>query len=78
MIKEFEEIAKKDNYKYQIMPSGASHDCLKMNELFESVLIFIPCKGGISHNPLEYASVENMALGGEIILKYLLKKNQLL
>ena len=77
MIDSFEDIAKEENYNYQIMPSGASHDCLKMNELFDSILIFIPCKGGISHNPLEYATVEDMALGGEVILKYLLKENQL-
>lgn len=77
MINSFEDIAKEENYNYQIMPSGASHDCLKMNELFDSILIFIPCKGGISHNPLEYATVEDMALGGEVILKYLLKENQL-
>lgn len=78
LITKFSDIAKEENYKYEIMPSGASHDCLNMNRLFSSILIFIPCEGGISHNPLEFAKNEDIALGGELILKYLLKENNLL
>lgn len=77
LITKFSNIAKEENYKYEIMPSGASHDCLNMNKLFSSILIFIPCKEGISHNPLEFAKNEDIALGGELILKYLLRESNL-
>jgi len=30
-------------------------------------MIFVRCKDGISHNPLEYASYEDLAIGAEIL-----------
>lgn len=76
MINEFENIAKRDNYAYQIMPSGAGHDCGKMTFVCDSILIFVPCKGGVSHNPAEYVSIEEIAKGTELIMKYLLVANK--
>lgn len=76
MINRFDEIAKRDGYKYQIMPSGAGHDCMRMKYICDSALIFIPCKEGLSHNPEEYVSVGEMAKGAEIIMKYLLEEIQ--
>ena len=76
MIDEFEQIAKRDGYKYKVMPSGAGHDCNNMAKFWDSILIFVPCKEGVSHNPNEYVSVEEMGRGAEIILKYLIEKNK--
>ncbi len=30
-------------------------------------MIFVRCKDGISHNPLEFASYEDLALGAEVL-----------
>jgi len=30
-------------------------------------MIFVRCKDGISHNPLEYASIQDLALGAEVM-----------
>lgn len=64
-------IAEKLGIVHKIMPSGAGHDAMKFANITKSGMIFIPCRGGISHNPEEDAKVEDAALGARIILEYL-------
>lgn len=75
MIQEFEQIAKRDGYKYKVMSSGAGHDCNNMAKFWDSILVFVPCKEGVSHNPNEFVTVEEIAKGAELIIKYLIEKN---
>ncbi len=42
------------------LPSGAGHDAQMMAKLCPSAMLFVRCKGGISHNPAEYASPADM------------------
>ena len=44
------------------LPSGAGHDAQVMARLCPSAMLFVRCRGGISHNPAEYASVPDMGL----------------
>ncbi|MDO5650484.1 MAG: hydantoinase/carbamoylase family amidase, partial [Gallicola sp.] len=76
MLNEFENIAVEGDYKYRIMPSGAGHDCMKMQALCDSILVFVPCKDGVSHNPVEYVSSLEMAKGASLIYEYLISKNK--
>jgi len=47
--------------------SGPFHDALPMSYACDYGMIFVRCKDGISHNPLEYASYEDLALGAEVL-----------
>ncbi|MEO5891400.1 MAG: M20 family metallo-hydrolase [Ferruginibacter sp.] len=47
--------------------SGPFHDALALSYACDYGMIFIRCKDGISHNPLEYASYEDLALGAEVM-----------
>ncbi|MEI8053253.1 MAG: M20 family metallo-hydrolase [Bacteroidota bacterium] len=47
--------------------SGPFHDSLALSYACDYGMIFIRCKDGISHNPLEYSSYEDLALGTEIL-----------
>lgn len=47
--------------------SGPFHDALTMSYACDYGMIFIRCKDGISHNPLEYSSYEDLALGTEVL-----------
>ena len=49
------------------MNSGAGHDAMHMAKLVPTSMVFIPCKDGISHNPDEYASPQNIAVGIEVL-----------
>jgi N-carbamoyl-L-amino-acid hydrolase len=49
------------------MISRAYHDSLFMARVAPTGMIFIPCQGGISHRPDEYASPEAIANGVEVL-----------
>jgi ureidoglycolate amidohydrolase len=49
------------------MISRAYHDSLFMSRLAPAGMIFIPCRGGLSHRPEEYASPEAIARGTEVL-----------
>ena len=40
--------------------SGAGHDGMSMVHLCPVAMLFVRCRGGISHSPKEYCSVEDM------------------
>jgi len=47
----------------RILPSGAGHDTMVMGGLCPAGMLFIRCKGGVSHNPLESITIEDCAYG---------------
>ena len=47
--------------------SGPFHDALALSYTCDYGMIFVRCKDGISHNPLEYASYQDLALGAEVM-----------
>ena len=47
----------------RLLPSGAGHDTMAMGSLCPSGMLFVRCKGGVSHNPLELITLEDCALG---------------
>jgi len=52
--------------------SGPFHDAMALSYATDYAMIFVRCKDGISHNPLEYASYEDLALGAEVLYKTVL------
>jgi hydantoinase/carbamoylase family amidase len=53
---------------FVLMPSGAAHDTMCVADHVPSAMVFVPCKDGISHSPLEDADPADAALAAEIIL----------
>lgn len=50
------------------MKSGAGHDAAWTSKVVKTSMIFVPSKDGISHNPAEYTSPEDCALGAQVLL----------
>jgi allantoate deiminase len=48
--------------------SGPFHDALALSYACDYGMIFVRCKDGISHNPLEYSSYEDLATGTNVML----------
>lgn len=44
------------------LPSGAGHDAIAIAERWPVGMLFVRCKGGISHHPAESVNVEDVAL----------------
>ncbi|GAK08452.1 Zn-dependent hydrolase [Geomicrobium sp. JCM 19038] len=53
---------------YENMPSGAGHDAMNMAKLWPTGMIFVPCKNGVSHDPTEYSTVEQIAAGTNVLI----------
>jgi len=55
--------------RHRRMASGAGHDTAWMARVSRSAMIFIPCLGGRSHSPEEFASTDDIALGAAVLLE---------
>ena len=73
MIREIEEAVKSVGVEYMTMPSGAGHDAMHWAEAVPTGMIFIPCRDGISHNPAEFAEMNDIVTGAEVLDKVLRK-----
>jgi ureidoglycolate amidohydrolase len=49
------------------MVSRAYHDSLFMARVAPIAMVFIPCRGGVSHRPDEYAETDDIALGARVL-----------
>ncbi|WP_103105155.1 M20 family metallo-hydrolase [Brevibacillus reuszeri] len=49
--------------------SGPFHDALALSYACDYGMIFVRCKDGISHNPQEYSTYEDIALGTELLYR---------
>ena len=56
---------------FERMISRAYHDSLFMSRITPTAMLFIPCRGGVSHRPDEYASPEAIAQGTLVLAEAL-------
>lgn len=61
-------------YSHQDILTGAGHDAVYVAAVHPTAMIFIPCKDGISHNEIEYASPEHVTAGANVLLGALLEQ----
>jgi N-carbamoyl-L-amino-acid hydrolase len=60
-------------YSNRPMISGAVHDALMLAKYCPTGMIFVPSRNGISHNPAEYTSPEQLEAGANVLLHTVLK-----
>ena len=53
------------------LASGAGHDGTAMAKLCPIAMMFVRCRGGISHNPAEYASAADMGLAVAALIRFI-------
>ena len=66
-------ICEEHKIAYEIMPSGAGHDAMQMAKVTAAAMIFIPSRRGISHNPLEWSSPEDIGLGAQLLMETMIR-----
>lgn len=76
MIEFLDDICKTSGYSYIQMPSGAGHDAMHWAPVTHTGMLFIPCKGGISHNPAEWAEIKDIAAATDILYQAMCKLAQ--
>jgi hydantoinase/carbamoylase family amidase len=68
IVAALEEAARATGEPYVRMPSGAAHDTMCVADRVPAAMVFVPCRDGISHSPLEEARPDDAALGAEVML----------
>jgi allantoate deiminase len=53
------------------LPSGAGHDGMAMRELADIAMLFVRCKGGVSHNPSESVTEDDAATAARVLARFL-------
>lgn len=54
-----------------LLPSGAGHDAMALADLCPVAMLFIRCRGGISHNPSEAITAADAEAGTSVLLRAL-------
>lgn len=55
-------------YSHRDLPSQAGHDAYFLARVCPTAMIFTPCAGGITHNNAEFASIEQLQPGANVLL----------
>ena len=65
--------AEKAGFAARDMISGAGHDAAYIARVAPTTMIFVPCRGGISHNEAEATRFEECAAGAQVLLNAVLE-----
>ncbi|MBP1764425.1 MAG: amidase, hydantoinase/carbamoylase family [Firmicutes bacterium] len=71
VIRKIETACLEKNISFRRMNSAGGHDAMNMAHLAPAGIIFIPCKGGISHSPREFADPADIMAGIDILTQTL-------
>jgi allantoate deiminase len=58
-----------ENYPVFELPSGAGHDGMAMIDIADVAMLFVRCRGGISHNPAEHVDPADADAGARVLLR---------
>jgi allantoate deiminase len=58
-------------YEVVQLPSGAGHDAVPMSTLTDVAMLFVRCKGGVSHNPAESVTAEDVGVAMDVLDRFL-------
>ena len=71
------EAAEENGLPYKKMVSRAYHDSLFMARIAPTGMVFIPCRGGVSHRPDEYSAPQEIENGVKVLAATLAKLSSL-
>ncbi|MBN3789584.1 Zn-dependent hydrolase [Burkholderia sp. Ac-20353] len=61
-------------FSHRRMTSGAGHDAQMIARIAPAAMIFVPSRGGISHNPREHTDDEQLVDGANVLLDVVLTR----
>ena len=73
VIEAVERAAAAQHCRHIRLPSGAFHDAQFVVPVCPTGMIFVPCRKGISHNPAEYSTPEQLANGTRVLTQALVE-----
>jgi beta-ureidopropionase / N-carbamoyl-L-amino-acid hydrolase len=62
-----ESTAERLGHSVMRLPSGAGHDAQMLARVCATGMVFVPSRGGVSHNPAEFSEPEHLAAGAQVL-----------
>ncbi|HDR8908260.1 TPA: Zn-dependent hydrolase [Burkholderia multivorans] len=74
LVDAIEKAAARRGFSYRQMTSGAGHDAQMIARIAPAAMIFVPSRGGISHNPREHTDDSQLVDGARLLLDVVLDR----
>jgi allantoate deiminase len=71
LIAQMERAVERQGFPVRRLPSGAGHDGMALAALAGICMLFVRCKGGISHSPLEAITEADAAAGARVLFDFI-------
>ena len=71
LMAQLDSAVRAEGLKVRRLPSGAGHDGMALRRIADICMLFVRCKGGVSHNPAESITVEDAAAGARVLLRFI-------
>jgi len=71
LVAVFEDAVRTVGVPSRRLSSGAGHDAVAMAHLCPAAMLFVRCRGGISHNPAESITVEDADVAARVLIEAL-------
>jgi allantoate deiminase len=61
----------REGYRLFELASGAGHDGMAMIDIADVGMVFVRCRGGVSHHPDEHVDVADAEAGARVLLRFI-------
>ena len=71
LMRQLERAVEARGVRVRRLPSGAGHDGMAIKAIADIAMLFVRCKGGVSHNPAESITEEDAATGAGVLFDFI-------
>jgi allantoate deiminase len=71
LMRQLERAVEARGVRMRRLPSGAGHDGMAIKAIADIAMLFVRCKGGVSHNPAESITEEDAAIGAAVLFDFI-------
>jgi len=71
LMRQLERAVEARGVRVRRLPSGAGHDGMAIKAIADIAMLFVRCKGGVSHNPAESIAEEDAAIGAGVLFDFI-------
>jgi allantoate deiminase len=71
LMQQMDRAVERQGFRVRRLPSGAGHDGMALAAITDICMLFVRCKGGISHSPLESITEQDAAAGARVLSDFI-------
>jgi allantoate deiminase len=71
LMQQMDKAVARQGFAVRRLPSGAGHDGMALSAITDICMLFVRCKGGVSHSPLESITKQDASAGANVLLDFI-------